>query len=61
MQTIEERQGLKIACPEEIAYRMGFITLDQLAVLAEEIEKSDYGKYLVRLVVEEREGTGAKG
>jgi glucose-1-phosphate thymidylyltransferase len=55
IQTIEHRQGFKIACPEEIAYREGFIALDQVARLAEPLAKSDYGRYLRRLVEEERQ------
>jgi glucose-1-phosphate thymidylyltransferase len=51
--TIERRQGLKIACPEEIAYRMGYITADQLRALAEPLAKSGYGSYLLR-VLEDR-------
>ncbi len=51
--TIERRQGLKIACPEEIAYRMGYITADQLRTLAEPLAKSGYGSYLLR-VLEDR-------
>jgi glucose-1-phosphate thymidylyltransferase len=50
IQTIEKRQGLKIACPEEIAYRYGYITQDQLAALARPVEKSGYGQYLAALV-----------
>lgn len=50
---IEERQGFKISCIEEIAYRMKFITLDQLAALGESLGKSDYGRYILRLVSEE--------
>lgn len=46
---IEERQGLKIACPEEIAYAMGFITRDELLALAEPLQKSGYGDYLIRV------------
>ena len=46
MQTIEERQGLKIACLEEIAYRMGYIDRDRLLALAAEYSKNDYGRYL---------------
>jgi len=48
--TIEERQGLKIGCPEEIAYRMGFIDADALRALAESIVNKDYGGYLGRLL-----------
>jgi glucose-1-phosphate thymidylyltransferase len=46
IQTIEHRQGLKVACPEEIAFRLGYITRDQLAALAEKIGKSTYANYL---------------
>jgi glucose-1-phosphate thymidylyltransferase len=50
VQTLEQRQGMKIACPEEIAYRMGFITRTQLLDLAHSLMKSGYGEYLRRLV-----------
>lgn len=52
IQTIEKRQGLKIACPEEIAYRMGYIDADQVQRLAEPLAKSGYGQYLMRLLDE---------
>ena len=52
IQTIEERQGLKISCPEEIAYRQDWISREQLAVLAAENGKSAYGRYLDDLVNE---------
>jgi glucose-1-phosphate thymidylyltransferase len=52
IQTIERRQGLKIACPEEIAYRLGYIDAEQLAMLARGLGKSDYGRYLARLLTE---------
>ena len=50
IQTIERRQGLKVACPEEIAYRLGYINEEQLKVLAGKIAKSTYGQYLLRLL-----------
>ena len=50
VQTIEERQGLKIACPEEIAYRKGWITADEVAQLAEPLRKTNYGTYLENLI-----------
>src|SRR6185295_14287673 len=46
VQTLEQRQGLKVACIEEIAFRKGFITADQLLSLADRYDKSDYGKHL---------------
>lgn len=52
IQTIERRQGLKVACPEEIAYRLGYISSDQLEALASRLGKSSYGTYLARLVRE---------
>jgi len=50
IQVIEERQGLKIGCPEEIAYEMGFINEDQLREQAERLKKSGYGEYLLGLL-----------
>ena len=50
IQAIEERQGLMVACPEEIAYRMGYITADELACLARAMESSAYGQYLFHLL-----------
>ena len=50
VQTLEQRQGMKVACPEEIAYRMGFITRTRLLELASSLRKSGYGDYLTRLV-----------
>jgi glucose-1-phosphate thymidylyltransferase len=59
IQTIERRQGLKVACPEEIAYRMKFITGDDLAALAEPLRKSGYGEYLLAILHEAGEGRTA--
>ena len=53
IETIERRQGLKIACPEEIAYRMGYINAGELEVLAAPLAKNGYGKYL-REILRER-------
>jgi len=50
VQVIEERQGLKIGCIEEIAYRQGFINAEQLRAVAEPLKKSGYGEYLLRLI-----------
>jgi glucose-1-phosphate thymidylyltransferase len=52
IQTIEQRQGLKVACPEEIAFRLGYIDASQLRALAAKIAKSTYGQYLLRLLEE---------
>jgi glucose-1-phosphate thymidylyltransferase len=52
VQTLEKRQGLRIACPEEIAFYQGFITLDELIKLGKKLERSTYGQYLLRVAVE---------
>ncbi len=52
IRVVEERQGLKIACPEEIAYRQGFINAEQLSTLAAPLLKSGYGEYLERVLRE---------
>jgi glucose-1-phosphate thymidylyltransferase len=52
IETIEHRQGLKIACPEEIAYRKGFIDAEQLERLAQPLIKNGYGQYLFRILTE---------
>jgi glucose-1-phosphate thymidylyltransferase len=54
IETIEKRQGLKVACPEEIAFRMGFMDARQLAALAEPMQKNSYGQYLLQLLEEAR-------
>lgn len=53
IQTIEKRQGLKVACPEEIAYRMGFIEATQVEVLAKKYAKNGYGQYLIQMLSEQ--------
>jgi glucose-1-phosphate thymidylyltransferase len=50
VQVIEERQGLKIGCIEEVAYRNGFISAQQLKQIAEPLLKSGYGSYLMNLI-----------
>lgn len=52
IETIEKRQNLKVACLEEIAYRMGYITKEQVIALAQPLKKNQYGQYLLRLVGE---------
>ena len=53
VETLEKRQGLKIACPEEIAFRLGYIDATKLAALAATLAKSDYGQYLLDIVREQ--------
>jgi glucose-1-phosphate thymidylyltransferase len=52
IETIEKRQGLKVACLEEVAYRMGYIDGDQMRALAEPLQKNGYGKYLLQILCE---------
>ena len=54
IQVVEERQGIMIACPEEIAYDKGFITHDQLAALTQNYNGNGYGQYLRQLLDEKR-------
>lgn len=54
IQAIESRQGLKVACLEEIAFRLGYITADQVRELAGPMEKNDYGRYLLRMLEQDR-------
>ena len=51
--TIQHRQGLKVACPEEIAYRKGYISAAQLEALAGPLKKNDYGQYLLRILADD--------
>lgn len=53
IQTIEKRQGLKVCCPEEIAYRMGFIDAAQVEVMAAKYAKNGYGQYLLQILKEQ--------
>lgn len=54
VQAVQDRQGLKIACIEEIAYQLGYITLDQLEDLATDLLKNQYGQYITDIVAEEK-------
>ena len=54
VQTVEKRQGLKVACIEEIAYEMGYISKDKLLELAEPLKKNEYGQYLIRRALQGR-------
>ncbi len=56
VEVVESRQGLKVACPEEVAFRMGYISADELEALARPLARSPYGQYLLRLLeLHERE------
>jgi glucose-1-phosphate thymidylyltransferase len=59
IRTLEHRQGLKVGCPEEVAWRQGWISADQLAQLAQPLKKSGYGDYLLRLLQENASDHGA--
>jgi glucose-1-phosphate thymidylyltransferase len=61
MQAIEERQGLKVACLEEVAYRMGYIGADQIRETAMAMKNNEYGQYLLRLLEEEAEAGARQG
>ena len=52
VETIEKRQGLKVACVEEVAYRMGYIDADQVRSLAEPMRNNGYGQYLFHVLQE---------
>jgi len=53
IQAIEQRQGLKVACPEEVAFKMGYITADDVLRLARAMKKTEYGEYLERMIEDE--------
>ena len=55
IRSLEKRQGLKIGCPEEIAWRMGYINDDELNLLSEDLLKSGYGNYLKSILLEDDE------
>ncbi|MBT3932719.1 MAG: glucose-1-phosphate thymidylyltransferase, partial [Bacteroidetes bacterium] len=55
VEVLQERQGMKISCIEEIAWKMGFINSDQLQTIAEPLVKSGYGQYLLNMLKQERE------
>lgn len=57
MRTLEKRQGFRVSCPEEIAYRMGFISRDDLERLGRELGKSEYGRYLLAIAEEKAAGS----
>jgi glucose-1-phosphate thymidylyltransferase len=61
IETIEKRQGLKIACPEEIAFRMGYIDAEAALRLAEPLKTTSYGQYLIRMVATTKVLRGAQG
>ena len=57
IETVEKRQGFKVACLEEIAYRMGYITESQLLDLAKSLRKTEYGQYLIDIASEKNQST----
>jgi glucose-1-phosphate thymidylyltransferase len=57
MRTLEKRQGFRVSCPEEIAYRKGFISRDDLERLGRELGKSEYGRYLLAIAEEKAAST----
>jgi len=61
IQTLQERQGLMVSCPEEIAYRSGWITAGDVARIAEPMKKNDYGQYLLRMLEQDAADPGGAG
>jgi glucose-1-phosphate thymidylyltransferase len=61
VQAVQDRQGLKVACVEEIAYRLGYISADQVAQLAESMLKNQYGQYLLSMLEDEKLKDGLAG
>ena len=59
VKVIQERQGLKIACIEEIAFRLGYIDREQLRRFAQDMLKNEYGQYLMEILEEEKPGNNA--
>ena len=59
IRTLERRQGLKIGCPEEVAWRMNFIDDDQLYSLSIDLKKSGYGEYLQNILNESKNSSGS--
>jgi glucose-1-phosphate thymidylyltransferase len=59
VKVIQERQGLKIACVEEIAFRLGYIDREQLRRFAQDMLKNEYGQYLMEVLEEEKRGNNA--
>ena len=58
IQTIQERQGLKVACLEEIAYRQGYLSASAVERLAHDMRKNSYGEYLLRMIRERQDAGG---
>jgi glucose-1-phosphate thymidylyltransferase len=59
IRTLEHRQGLKVGCPEEVAWRQGWINEEQLTALAQPLKKSGYGTYLLQLLEDNLSDTAA--
>ena len=55
IQAIQERQGVRISCVEEIAFRLGYISDDELTALANDMQKNEYGRYLIDIISEKKD------